>query len=381
MKREVHPISRRSFSIVVTEMNIAIFQPKKDQCNVCAVFNVGNGDEDDYNAHLQRKIEANQEKERDKKQTGREIKVFTQDAQKTLLVPHIFVNVAYYKSKLPCHNFTVYDLKLKQAVNYVYDDTKGSCESSVYASMIVDSLTDTIRADPHVEKVINWSDGCNYQNRCTVISNALQEFVNDHPSVIVEQKYMEPGHTQNEGDSVHAVIEANTKDIVIETTKLLVEIIANSRITSAPKPAYSLKRRISRWRQIRESLPHPPPQQDQTVSAGYQVKHLQHNFFTDYKPLKFYSSIRPGANRKGEPTVNEVRALQYRANMPLRYKTSFSDPWMPIPQKMGAHGPSTKPLFTMRLKVPSKKHKDLMFLKKFLSKKSHKFWDEVPTSN
>ena len=47
------------------EANMALFKPKKDQCNICTGYNVGNVEEIDYQEHVQKKQEARSEKKRD----------------------------------------------------------------------------------------------------------------------------------------------------------------------------------------------------------------------------------------------------------------------------------------------------------------------------
>ena len=51
--------------VCIKKMNLEIFQPKKDQCDICCGYQVHNLDEETYNAHVLRKEEARAEKSKD----------------------------------------------------------------------------------------------------------------------------------------------------------------------------------------------------------------------------------------------------------------------------------------------------------------------------
>ena len=90
--------------------------------------------------------------------------------------------------------------------------------------------------DGAIEKVILYSDGCAYQNRNVTLSNALSAFAKKH-GIIVEQKFLERGHTQMECDSVHAHIETKLKKRDIFVPSQYVEVMENAR----PKQPYTVK--------------------------------------------------------------------------------------------------------------------------------------------
>ena len=89
-------------------MNLSLFQPEKDQCDKCCGYNTGNVDEEEYTEHMQMKEEAQTEKARDKKRAEEEKNlVITMDLQ-AVLSPCLQASAIYYKTKLACHNFTIY---------------------------------------------------------------------------------------------------------------------------------------------------------------------------------------------------------------------------------------------------------------------------------
>lgn len=56
------------------------------------------------------------------------------------------------------------------------------------------------------EKVILYSDNCGGQNRNRFIFSMFA-FAATHFQIEIIHRFLEEGHTQNEGDSMHAVIE------------------------------------------------------------------------------------------------------------------------------------------------------------------------------
>ncbi|KAF2891460.1 hypothetical protein ILUMI_14713, partial [Ignelater luminosus] len=57
----------------VKDMNIGIFNPKKDRCDTCVQYESGNLNEEEYKIHRQEKARAQEEKAKDKEkaQNGR----------------------------------------------------------------------------------------------------------------------------------------------------------------------------------------------------------------------------------------------------------------------------------------------------------------------
>lgn len=58
--------------------------------------------------------------------------------------------------------------------------------------------------------IIIYSDGCGFQNRNVLLSNALLHF-SKSLGVEIEQKFLVKGHTQMECDSSHSLIERKIK--------------------------------------------------------------------------------------------------------------------------------------------------------------------------
>lgn len=84
-----------------------------------------------------------------------------------------------------------------------------------------------------------YSDGCTYQNRNCVMSNALLCTAMNH-NLIIEQKFLEVGHTQMEADCMHSTIERALKNKDINVPAEYISICKLAR-----KKPKTIRRKIS----------------------------------------------------------------------------------------------------------------------------------------
>lgn len=86
------------------------FKCRKDQCDLCCA-QMGNLESSLHEEHFRRKTEARNKQVRDKEAVlARNGKVITLSLQTVLLAPNLKASAMYYKSKLACHNYTIFDL-------------------------------------------------------------------------------------------------------------------------------------------------------------------------------------------------------------------------------------------------------------------------------
>lgn len=104
-------VSRYTFDKVFSNHNLALFTLKKDMCDICVGHEEGNIDEHAYQEHLIKKNRAREEKEKDKKDAalGNCI-LLTMDLEAVKVCPYSTASALYFKTKLTCHNFTLFDL-------------------------------------------------------------------------------------------------------------------------------------------------------------------------------------------------------------------------------------------------------------------------------
>ncbi|KAK6191297.1 hypothetical protein SNE40_003024 [Patella caerulea] len=337
-------LRRKAFTSVFNDLNLGIHRPKKDRCDICCGYETNNISEADYNLHMSRKNEARAEKAADKLRSEIEdhVKVVTLDLQSLLLCPLLTASSMYYKTKLGCHNYTIFDLASKDVVNYFWHEGIGDLNANTFASC----LNDYINSLHHdVKELILYSDGCTYQNRNVILSNMLLKAATEREITIVE-KFLEKGHTQMECDSVHSTIERRIRGKPIYIPQNYVDLIRTARVTPL-----------------------------------YKVKYLSHDFFKTFSQLGYYSTIRPGA-RSGDPVVTDIRVLQYKDGN-IKYKTNFTDEFNDLPRRNKRCPPSKDDplelhcLYDAPLQIKSKKYTHLQELKKVLPSDYHPFYDNL----
>lgn len=127
-----------------------------------------------------------------------------------------------------------------------------------FSSIIYHFIASRVPLRNNSKNIVMYSDGCCYQNRCAVLSNALVHLASKL-NITIEQKYHEKGHTQMECDSMHSCIERELKNKEINVPADYVLV-------------------------CRKARKHPRP---------YHVKYLDHTFFKDFSKPIIYRSIRP----------------------------------------------------------------------------------------
>ena len=266
------------------------------------------------------------------------------DLQAVKVAPCVQASSMYYKTKLAVHNFTMYNLVSQEVVCYWFDETEADLVASIFASCVIDTLSKKLR--DRLIPVILYSDGCNYQNRNVIMANALLRLA-INTGVTITQKFLEKGHTQMECDSVHSSVECKLKGR---------EITLPSQYALISKEA--------------RKKPFP-----------YEVHYLTHDFFTNYaaKELWLYDSIRPGRNTN-DPTVTDLRVIQYCPDGKILYKCNFSDVLQEMPRrpkKLSGNVQFPK-LYTERLKISESKWNHLQQLKNVIPKDCHSFYENIP---
>lgn len=205
--------------IFCTEFNIAIHQPKKDQCKYCAEYqNLNEADKEtrkgSHNDHLQRKIEARDEKANDKKLASEDktFRSYTFDLQAVLYSPCSQASSFFYARKYCTYNLTIYDQASHEGHCYLWHETSGNRGSDEIGSILFMFLK-TI--PNHVKHVSFFSDSCTGQNRNRYMATILKYAVHVLPLDTIDLKFLEVGHTQMECDNMHSMIERRKKNLSI----------------------------------------------------------------------------------------------------------------------------------------------------------------------
>lgn len=207
--------ARQYRDIVNKEMNIAFYIPKKDQCHVCIAFKncllSPTTQRDKYNKHIQDKNIARSLKKQDKNEAVSKPETVTSatfDFQKILSTPHGETSSFYYKRKLSVFNFTVFDLGLKKGICYMWPETIAKRGSNEVASCLYNFIQQSTNRG--IKDIHLWSDNCGGQNRNRIVF-LMYVYCSQKYSIDICHRFLEKGHTQQEGDSVHALIEKSSK--------------------------------------------------------------------------------------------------------------------------------------------------------------------------
>jgi hypothetical protein len=141
----------------------------------------------------------------------------TIDLQAVLQIPSGGESLLYYMRKLVLYNFTIYEARLPNAAYCLcwseINGKKGSCE---IGTCLYYYLKEGLPAN--VKHLTIFSDTCGGQNRNRNIAALLLWTVQNHNHLnIIEQKFLESGHTYMEVDSMHAAIENAAKNVSLNS--------------------------------------------------------------------------------------------------------------------------------------------------------------------
>ncbi|KAJ8963754.1 hypothetical protein NQ314_005405 [Rhamnusium bicolor] len=164
-----------------------------------------------YERHIKEKELSRKEKENDKK-NGENTYVIVFDLQAVLPCPVGDASSFFYVSKLNVLNFTFYDIKSKQGTCYLWHEAEAQRGSNEIGTCIYKYL-ENIRAVNQERdlNIIFYSDNCAGQNKNKFLIALYLYALFKFDITSITHKFLITGHSQNEGDSVHATIEKAIK--------------------------------------------------------------------------------------------------------------------------------------------------------------------------
>lgn len=201
-------------TIFNTEFNISFYQPKKDQCSICETYKNSNEAEKEkgqaeYERHLKNKAKSREEKQQDvaKSKEYNNIVVACFDLQAVLPTPCGDISTFFYKCRLNCFNFTIFEITSRNGFCYFWHEAIAMRGANEIATCLFDYLS-TLPAN---KDVIFYSDNCVGQNKNKMVVSMYLYAINQTQVKSITHKFLTVGHTQNEGDSMHSVIEKAKK--------------------------------------------------------------------------------------------------------------------------------------------------------------------------
>lgn len=289
------------------EFNLAFFVPKKDQCQKCVAYeNEEDVEEkkkmlDNYLKHQSEKKLSRKEKEIDKAKCSESYRVSCFDLQATLPTPKGDVSSFYYKSKLSTYNFTVCGLTQKgqgPVTCFMWHEGQGKRGANEIGSCLLNYLQQESESyDGNDLDIVFFSDNCSGQQKNKFILAAYFFAVANYNIKSITHKYLVTGHTQNEGDNVHATIEKNIKRSLksgpIYTPDHYVMLVKSAKKTGSP----------------------------------YRVIEMSFEDFYDLKDLTIQTSFNFHKDSFGDVVkINDTCVFNVKKDSPdvFYYKTSFS---------------------------------------------------------
>lgn len=90
------------------------------------------------------------------------------------MAPKSNISSLYYRTKLQIHNLAFFNLNNKDGYCYLWNEKEGGLNSEEFASVWVSFIEKKILQNKSEKpnKIIFFSDGCTYQNKKCVMSNA-----------------------------------------------------------------------------------------------------------------------------------------------------------------------------------------------------------------
>lgn len=239
--------------IFTTEFNLGFFAPKKDQCDLCTSYYNSNAEqkiilEEKFKTHIEEKNSSRVEKLNDRNKINKNFRVAVYDLEAVLQCPKGDISAFYYKSKLNCYNLTITELANKDSKLgyenvhcYFWSECDAKRGAVEIGSCVLKYLQALSVEDDDEKDIIFYSDNCAGQNKNKYIACLYLYAVQNLNIKSITHKFLIRGHTQNEADSVHSLIEKevkrNLKSGPIYTPDQYITLIKNAKKS---KPALNV---------------------------------------------------------------------------------------------------------------------------------------------
>lgn len=362
------PVSHSMYRKIFCECyNLSFFVPKKDQCALCNKYADARRSESltpkleqTYNAHLERKRQAAKAKEEDKVRSENDpiFMSITLDLQSVLQIPSGEESLLYYCRKLCLYNFTIYESRSpNEAYCMLWSEVNGKRGSNEIGT----ALMQWINGLPEgIKEISLFSDTCGGQNRNQHISALLLYVTRTSQIEIIEQKYLESGHSFMEVDSMHSAIEREKRHVSVNSVMEWISIMKRAR-----------------------------SKRNRSTANPYHVKQLH---FSDMLDLKHLSKclIKNRLKDENGNTVKwlEIKCLRYEKANPdiIKFRYNYNDPYILLNVRGRGRKHSVneiKRAYHQLLPISKQKKEDLMKLckKEIIPEELHAWYASLPSAN
>lgn len=213
-----NPVSYGFFGKVFRSMGLSFKKPALDTCNTCDSLNMKikvapPQDVEELKKQLlthQSEADAAYEiKKSDKTKCSDSKRVYSFDLQQCLATPFLQTNIVFYKRLLWTFNLTIYDCFTKKSYCYMWHEAEGGRGANQIASCLFHFISNL---PPEIKEITFYSDTCGGQNKNSHVVAMFLCLTKLRPDLKIEHKFLVPGHTHMECDTVHAQIERKKKN-------------------------------------------------------------------------------------------------------------------------------------------------------------------------
>ena len=313
--------------------------------------------EEKYTVHIKNKETSRKIKEEDKEQakTSQSTCMACFDFQKVLSSPKTEASCLYYKRKLSVFNFTIYDIVLHEGVCYIWSENDAKKGSNEVASCLQDFIIKKISKG--IKKFFFWSDNCAGQNRNRNVFSMFA-YASAKFNIDIKYSFIEVGHTQNEGDSVHATIERYARGRKIFSQSEWSDVIKNAKQSS----------------------------------KQYEVRTVTFDQIYDFNDLmlklNWEKTISTKKSKKQVPIgISKVKQILFSKERPnqMDYKVDFDEQYETLIMRKGKEHVNLKKYSLVKAYddiqwIPAAKKKDLLTLCKsnIIPSNYHAYYDSFP---
>lgn len=315
--------------------NTLVYMPQIDVlCNFCETYKNSNDHartqmESKYNHHMYCKQKARELKNLDKQEAFDKKNIITAyfDFQNVLSSPYADVDRFYYKRKLHTYTFSIFELTSECASCFVWDETIAKEGAIEVATCLYRFIMAQNRLNV-VDTFNFWSDNCCGRNKNKIVFAFYIWIVRKlNNSIIINHKFLEKGHTQNEGDCINAYIEKFKHNKHIYSPMEWFFVIRNAKKTEPRFEVFEMQQsdfldfsqfvKITNWAKNTdcEKFDISKVRQIKVCSEHKNSLLYKYEFDGDFKTLIVYDEY------KTMKTANLRKRIE---NIPKAYKTKFN---------------------------------------------------------
>lgn len=154
-----------------------------------------------------------------------------------LFTPQNETSPFYYKRKFAVYSFIEFDIGKRLSYSYVWNESEAKRWSNEIATYLLKFMKYMV--DKGINEFCFYSNNCSGQNQNRFIF-AMREYAAFTFKVKITHRFLEKGHTQNEGDSMHACIENSHKRKLIYVPSQWVTLIRCAKVTWKPYTVFEI---------------------------------------------------------------------------------------------------------------------------------------------